>query len=86
MKTQSASANGDQSNLNTGREWSAAELLELGDLLMYEISTKEIAWLLERDHGDVQDKSSRLAGLAVRWRYHGVLNRTGPAASGQGLT
>jgi len=56
MKTQSASANGDQSNLNTGREWSDAELMELGDLLMYEISIKEIARLLERDHGDVQDK------------------------------
>jgi hypothetical protein len=56
MKTQSANANGDRSNLNTGREWSDAELLELGDLLMYEISIKQIARLLERDHGDVQDK------------------------------
>ena len=56
MKTQWASANGDQSNLNTGREWSDAELMELGDLLMYEISIKEIARLLERDHGDVQAK------------------------------
>jgi hypothetical protein len=37
MKTQSANANGDQSNLSTGRERSDAELLELGDLLMYEI-------------------------------------------------
>ena len=56
MKTQSASANVDQSNLNTGREWSDAELMELGDLLMYEISIKEIARLLERDYGDVQAK------------------------------
>ena len=56
MKTQSVSVNGDQSNLNTGREWSDAELMELGDLLMYEISIKEIARLLERDHGDVQAK------------------------------
>jgi hypothetical protein len=50
MKTQSASANGGQSNLNTGREWSDAELMEC------EISIKEIARLLERDHGDVQAK------------------------------
>ena len=56
MKTQSANASGDQSNMNTGREWSDPELLELGDLLMYEISIKEIARLLERDHGDVQAK------------------------------
>ena len=59
MKTQSASANGDQSNLNTGREWSDAELMELGDLLMYEISIKEIARLLERDHRDVQVEIGR---------------------------
>jgi hypothetical protein len=38
------------------REWSDAELSELEDLLMCEISIKEIARLLERDQGDVQDK------------------------------
>src|SRR5437660_9509342 len=41
---------------NASREWSDAELSELEDLLMCEISIKEIARLLGRDHGDVQDK------------------------------
>ena len=43
MKTQSASANGDQSNLNTGREWSDAELMELGDLLMRDFNKRDRA-------------------------------------------
>jgi len=81
MKTQSASANGDQSNLNTGREWSDAELMELGDLLMYEISIKGSRGFWNEITAMSKPKSSRLAGLAVRWRYHVVLNRTGSAAS-----
>jgi hypothetical protein len=38
------------------REWSDAELNELGDLLLRGLSIEEIARLLDRDHGEVRDK------------------------------
>ncbi len=41
---------------NNGREWSDAELSELENLFLCEISIKEIARLLGRDRADVQDK------------------------------
>jgi hypothetical protein len=41
---------------NVGREWTDAELVELEDLLMCEISIQEIARLLQREQGDVRDK------------------------------
>jgi len=47
---------------NTGKEWCDADLSELEDLLMCEISIKEIARLLGRDHADVQDKATELGG------------------------
>src|SRR5262245_15115193 len=40
----------------TGRKWSGAELTELEDLLMCEVSTREIARLMRRDHEDIRDK------------------------------
>ena len=42
--------------VSSDREWSDAELSELEDLLMCEISIKEIARLLQRDHDDVQNE------------------------------
>ena len=41
---------------NTAKEWSDAELIELGNMLVRGLSIEEIARLLGRDHGDVQDK------------------------------
>jgi hypothetical protein len=51
---------------DTGSEWSDAELSELDDLLMCEISIKEIARLLGRDHDDVRDKVAEVVGPAAR--------------------
>lgn len=42
--------------MNTGREWSDAELNEVGDMLVRGLSIEEIARRLRRDHGEVQDK------------------------------
>jgi hypothetical protein len=45
----------EQPEGNRRRKWSADELTELGDLLLREISIQEIARLLERDLGDVEN-------------------------------
>jgi len=42
--------------VNAGREWSDAELSELGDLLLCGLSIEEIAPLLGRDQHEVRDK------------------------------
>jgi len=60
-----ASAGDDQFSLNTAREWSDAELKELGTMLVSGLSTEEIARLLRRDHREVQDKIIEL-GRACR--------------------
>jgi hypothetical protein len=54
--THSADTQDDQSAVNTAREWSDAELIELGNMLIGGLSIAEIARLLRRDHGDVRDK------------------------------
>jgi hypothetical protein len=41
---------------NNRREWSDAELTELGNMLVRGLSIDEIARHLRRDHSDVQDK------------------------------
>jgi hypothetical protein len=41
---------------DTRREWSDAELTQLGNLLVRGLSIEEIARLLRRDHGEVRDK------------------------------
>jgi hypothetical protein len=51
--------------VDAGREWSDAELNELGDMLMEGLPRGEIARLLRRDHGDVQDKVAEI-GRACR--------------------
>jgi hypothetical protein len=50
--------------VNTGKEWSDAELKQLGELLRG-LSIEEIARLLRRDHGDVRDKVAEV-GRACR--------------------
>ena len=49
------------------REWSDAELNELGDMLVRGVPLEEIAHRLRRDHGDVQDKVVEI-GRACRMR------------------
>ena len=46
----------DQSAVNTAKNWSDTELIELGNMLIGGLSIAEIARLLRRDHGDVRDK------------------------------
>jgi hypothetical protein len=41
---------------DTRREWSDAELTQLGNLLLGGLSIEEIARVLRRDHGEVRDK------------------------------
>jgi hypothetical protein len=54
--TRGADTEADQAGVNTAKEWSDAELTELGNMLVGGLSIAEIARLLRRDHGDVQDK------------------------------
>jgi len=42
--------------VDTGREWSGAELNELGEMLVRGLSIEEIARLLRRDHREIRDK------------------------------
>jgi len=56
LDPQRADAHDEPLPVNTGMEWSDAELTELGNMLMRGLSIEEIARLLGRDHGGVQDK------------------------------
>jgi hypothetical protein len=63
---------GDELSIaNTGREWSDEELFRLDDMLIRGISIEEIAHLLRRRPGEVQDKvveigrSCRMSGSAA---------------------
>ena len=42
--------------MNTGREWSDAEMNALGEMLVRAVSIEEIARRLRRDQGEVRDK------------------------------
>ena len=53
---------------DTRREWSDAELTELGNMLVRRLSIEEIARVLGRDHGEVQDKVAEI-GRACRGPY-----------------
>ena len=52
----SAKADNDRPSENAGKEWSDAELTELGNMLVRGLSLEEIARLLRRDHGEVRGK------------------------------
>lgn len=56
LDPQGTDADAEPSAVNTAREWLDAELTELGNMLVRGLSMEEIARLLRRDHGDVQDK------------------------------
>src|ERR1700730_1686876 len=51
-----AAADDEPLAVNTGREWSDAEMNGLGEMLVRGVSMDEIARRLRRDHGDVRDK------------------------------
>jgi hypothetical protein len=51
--------------VNTGREWSDAEMNALGEMLVRGVSIEEIARRLRRDHGEVRDKVAEI-GRACR--------------------
>jgi hypothetical protein len=53
---------------NTRREWSDAELTELGNMLVRGLSIEEIARLLDRDRGDIQGKVVEIGRPAVDLR------------------
>jgi hypothetical protein len=52
---------GDEPAAEADREWSDAELKELGELLLRGLSIEEIARLLRRDRGEVRDKVAEVA-------------------------
>jgi hypothetical protein len=52
----------DGLDADTGREWSDAELTELGNMLVRGLSIEEIAQLLRRDHRQVRDKVAEVGG------------------------
>jgi hypothetical protein len=60
-----AEAENEVSAVNADREWSDAELSELGDLLLCGLSIEEIARLLGRDKSEVRDKVAEV-GRACR--------------------
>jgi len=51
-----AEADDEPLAVNTGREWSDAEMNALGEMLVRGVSIDEIARRLRRDHGEVRDK------------------------------
>jgi hypothetical protein len=53
------------SGVDTGREWSDAELTKLGNMLVRGLAIEEIARLLRRDHHEVRDKVAEV-GRACR--------------------
>jgi hypothetical protein len=65
LDPQGAEADDNPSAVNTGREWSDAELNEMGNMLVRGLSTEEIARRLRRDQGEVRDKVAEV-GRACR--------------------
>jgi hypothetical protein len=63
----------DQPEGKKRRKWSADELMELGDLLLREISIQEIAQLLGRDPNDVEKTVVEEGERAVSWFVTGII-------------
>jgi hypothetical protein len=55
----------DRRDVDIGKEWSDAELNELGHMLLRGLSIEEIARLLRRNHREVRDKVAEV-GRACR--------------------
>jgi DNA invertase Pin-like site-specific DNA recombinase len=65
VDTKGAEVEDKPPSLDTGREWSDADLNELGNMLVRGLSIEEIARLLRRDHREVRDKVAEV-GRACR--------------------
>ena len=65
LDPQGAEVDDKQPAVNTGKEWSDAELNELGNMLVRGLPMEEIAHRLRRDHGEVRDKVAEV-GRACR--------------------
>ena len=65
LDPQAAEVDDEQPAVNTGKEWSDAELNELGNMLVRGLPMEEIAHRLRRDHGEVRDKVAEV-GRACR--------------------
>jgi hypothetical protein len=60
-----AAGDAEMSGAAAGREWSEAELSELGDMLVRGLTIEEITYRLRRDHREVRDKAAEV-GRACR--------------------
>jgi hypothetical protein len=58
----------ETSGVDAGREWSDAELTELGNMLVRGLSIEEIARVLRRDQGEVRDKIATVRGVEMARR------------------
>jgi hypothetical protein len=65
LNPRGAKADDEPLAVNTGREWSDAEMNALGEMLVRGVSIEEIARRLRRDHGEVRDKLAEV-GRACR--------------------
>ena len=65
LNPRGAKADDEPLAVNTGREWSNAEMNALGEMLVRGVSMEEIAHRLRRDHGEVRDKVAEV-GQACR--------------------
>jgi hypothetical protein len=65
VNPQGAKAEDEPSGVNAGREWSEAELKELGNMLLRGVPIEEIARVLRRDNAGVRDKVAEI-GRACR--------------------
>jgi hypothetical protein len=65
VEPQGTAVEDERSAADTGREWSAADLTQLGNLLVRGLSIEEIARILRRDHRDIRDKVAEV-GRACR--------------------
>ena len=65
LNPRAAEADGEPQAVNTGREWSDAEMNALGEMLVRGVSIEEIARRLRRDKAEVRDKVAEM-GRACR--------------------
>jgi hypothetical protein len=65
VNPQGAEAENEQPAVNAEREWSEAELTQLGNMLVRGLPVEEIAQVLRRDHREVRDKVAEV-GRACR--------------------
>jgi hypothetical protein len=61
LNPRGAEADDEPLAVNTGREWSDAEMNALGEMLVRGVSIEEIARRLRRDNGEVGDKVVKMA-------------------------